>query len=392
MSVTSLHNVEPNSGTNQSGLRDQNARLVLSFIRRHGAMPGAEIARRSGLSAQTVSNIMRALEGDHLVQRGKAVKGKVGKPSVPVALNPGGVHALGLNVGRRAAELVLVDFLGTQLERLSTAYPYPTIEGVMAFLSEGIEEIFAKHPAARRSTSGIGVARPSKLWDWLEVVDAPEEAMRKWQAFDFKTSIAEVSGFETFVENDATSACVAEHLLGRGGEFGNFAYIFLGAFIGGGLVLNDRVFAGRTGNAAAFGPMPMTDQAGRTTELLNLASLHVLETLLRRDGLDPMILRQNPEDWGFCAPQVAEWVENTSRYLALACATITSVIEVDAILIDGAMPAEICTTLAAKTKRAFERLDLTLIERPEIEQAEVGRTARSLGAALLPIHARYFLA
>ena len=47
---------DPKGGSNQSGLRDQNARLLLTFIRRHGEMPSAELARRSGLSAQTVSN------------------------------------------------------------------------------------------------------------------------------------------------------------------------------------------------------------------------------------------------------------------------------------------------------------------------------------------------
>ncbi|NNL18480.1 MAG: MarR family transcriptional regulator, partial [Boseongicola sp.] len=107
LTVSDIHILDPEGGSNQSGLRDQNARLVLSFIRRHGAMPSAEIARRSGLSAQTVSNITRALEADGLVKRGAAIKGKVGKPSVPVKLNPSGVNALGLNIGRRSAELVL---------------------------------------------------------------------------------------------------------------------------------------------------------------------------------------------------------------------------------------------------------------------------------------------
>ena len=46
---------DPQGGANQSGLRDQNARVILSLIRRQGDVSSAEIARRSGLSAQTVS-------------------------------------------------------------------------------------------------------------------------------------------------------------------------------------------------------------------------------------------------------------------------------------------------------------------------------------------------
>lgn len=383
--------VDPTGGANQSGLRDQNARVVLSFIRRHGAMPSAEIARRSGLSAQTVSNIIRSLEADGLLLRGKSVKGKVGKPSVPVTLNPKGAYAIGLNIGRRSAELVLVDFLGTLRDRVTTTYPYPTIEGVFDFLNAGIAQVLSKHPSVRPQITGIGVARPSKLWEWLEIVHAPKDAMMKWRTLDIERAVSERTGFDAFIENDATSACVAEHLLGRGNEFSSFAYMFLGSFIGGGLVLNGRVFSGQTGNAASIGPMPVPDGNGGTTELLNVTSLHVLESLLRRDGVDPMLLRQHPDDWCFCTHQIDEWIERSSKHLAIASAAITSVVEVEAILMDGAMPKQVCAQLTHATQRAFDDLGLTLIERPEIEQATVGRNARSLGAALLPIHSRFFL-
>lgn len=391
LSLGSVDILDPKGGANQSGLRDTNARVVLSIIRRYGAMPSAEIARRSGLSAQTVSNITRALESDGLLLRRAAIKGKVGKPSVPVALNARGVHALGLNIGRRSAELVLVDFLGTQIETVTTTYPYPTIEGVFAFLQNGIGEIFSKHPGKRASVTGIGIARPDRLWDWLEVVHAPEDAMRKWKDIDIGAAVFAQTGFEAVVENDATSACVAEHLLGRRDEASDFAYIFMGAFIGGGLVLNGKVFSGRTGKAAPLGPMPVADGQGGTTELLNIASLHVLESMLRAGGVDPMRLRQNPEDWGFAEPHLTAWIEQTSQSLAIAAATIVSVVEVEAILIDGAMPRDACTRLTEATARALDALDLTMIERPAVEQARVGKNARSLGAALLPIHARFFV-
>ena len=56
-------------GTNQSKLRAHNERLVLTLVRQSGALPKAEIARRTGLSAQTVSVIMRSLEADGLLEK-----------------------------------------------------------------------------------------------------------------------------------------------------------------------------------------------------------------------------------------------------------------------------------------------------------------------------------
>ena len=99
-------------GSNQVRVRAYNERLVLSLVRLHGSMSKADITRRSGLSAQTVSVIMRALEKDGLLLRGEPVRGRVGQPSVPMRLNPDAVYSFGVKIGRRSADLVLMDFVG----------------------------------------------------------------------------------------------------------------------------------------------------------------------------------------------------------------------------------------------------------------------------------------
>ena len=383
---------DPEGGTNQSGLRDQNARLVLSFIRRHGAMASAEIARRSGLSAQTVSNIIRALESDGLLQRGDAIKGRVGKPSIPMGLNPAGVYSFGLNIGRRSAELVLVDFIGRSVATLSTTYAFPRTQEVFGFLSRGIDTLRQRHPEVSGQLTGVGIARPNRLWDWLDSVGAPPEAMSAWQELDLAAQATRLTGLDAYIENDATSACVAEHLLGRGGEFANFGYIFLGAFVGGGLVLNNKVVSGATLNAAALGPLPVPDGGGGSTQLLNRASLYRLEGALEQDGIDPLDLRRSPDDWRVFEAQIAPWLDLTGANLAVAAAAMASVVEVEAILVDGAMPAPVRSRLVDSLRAHFSRLDLTGLEKPSIEEASIGRNARSIGAALLPIHARYFIA
>src|SRR6188768_380889 len=93
-------------GTNQAGMRAHNERLVLSLVRRHGSLAKSEIARMTGLSAQTVSVIMRHLEADHLLQRGEPQRGRVGQPLVPLSLDPEGAFFLGAKIGRRSLDLV----------------------------------------------------------------------------------------------------------------------------------------------------------------------------------------------------------------------------------------------------------------------------------------------
>ncbi len=392
MALTETPKKVPGGAANQTGLRDQNARLVLSFIRRHGEMPSAEIARRSGLSAQTVSNIIRALESENLLTRGEALKGKVGKPSVPMALNPMGVLSLGLNIGRRAAELTLIDFKGEQIDARSMAYAYPVIEDVMHFLVSSIDDIFRHRASARSLLTGIGIAQPNRIWDWLESVKAPANAMQQWKSFDIGAAVKEQTGLDTVIENDATSACISELLLGRGNEFFDFAYIFVGAFVGGGLALNGNIVSGRSKNGAALGPLPVPDGNGGTTQLLNVSSLYALETEIRNAGRDPLELRNMDDDWSSIEQALVPWIERNGHYLAICCAAIASVVDIEAVMIDGAMPPDVCRRLTKSVRENYGKLDLTGLEDLQIEQGMVGRRARSIGAALLPIHSRYFLA
>lgn len=379
-------------GGDQSGVRDRNARVILTLIRRNGAMASAEIARRSGLSAQTVSNIMRALEADGLVTREKAVRGKVGKPSVPMALDADGAHSFGLNIGRRSAELALVDFKGKRLAEHAITYPYPTPDNVFPFLRGTMDEVLKASPRSRHRLAGIGVSMPNRLWEWHKVVKAPEEALNAWRSIDVQREVENVSGLEAVMQNDATSACVAEHLLGRGDALSDFVYLFVGAFIGGGLVLNGRVVNGRTGNAAAFGPLPVPTPDGGTTQLLNVASLHTLETALSEAGKDPEILRRPKSDWAMCGGILNDWIAQTGRNLAIASAAAAAVVEIEAVLVDGAMPADIRARLVDTMQHELDAMDMTGVVKPDIVEAAVGRAARSIGAALLPIHRRYFIA
>ena len=89
-------------GTNQSGVRLYNERLVLSLIRSHGALAKANIARLTGLSPPTVQAIVQQLEADGLLLRHAAQRGRVGQPSVPLSLNPDGAFSFGASSWRRS--------------------------------------------------------------------------------------------------------------------------------------------------------------------------------------------------------------------------------------------------------------------------------------------------
>ncbi|MCE5974319.1 ROK family transcriptional regulator [Sinirhodobacter sp. WL0062] len=379
-------------GVNQSGVRAYNERLLLTTLLRHGALPGSDIARRTGLSPQTISVILRKLEGDGLLVRGESVKGKVGKPFVPMAINPQGLFSYGMKIGRRSADLLVMDFQGNIRKQLHTRYNYPMPTEVFSFLHEGIQEIEAAMTSDEVSRiCGLGIAAPFEMWSWHEQVRAPEAEFQVWREISFAEEVARFSQLPVFVVNDATAACRAEHMFGRGKEFRDYAYFFLAAFIGGGVVLNHSVYEGYQGNAGSLGSLPSRRDDGSECQLLDRASIHLLESSLIQNGIDPDRLWRVPQDWSSLSEWVAPWLEQTAAALAHASLTTCAVIDFEAILIDGALPPDVRERLVARVRERVSRLDTRGIIIPAIEAGMIGANARAIGAASSPVIAQFLL-
>ncbi|MFS4580852.1 ROK family transcriptional regulator [Phaeobacter sp. C3_T13_0] len=379
-------------GVNQTGVRVFNERLILSLLQRNGPMPGSVLARGTGLSPQTVSVILRKLETDGLLQRGTSQRGRVGKPSVPMGLNPDGLFSYGLKIGRRSVEVLLMDVCGAVRQQLRLRYPYPTPTVVFDFLRDSMVQIEATLPTALHTRiCGIGVATPYQLWTWHAQINAPEKALEDWQSVDFADKISKFSALPVHVVNDATAACRAEHMYGRGKAYRDYAYFFVGAFIGGGVVLNHRVLEGRQGNAGALGSLPARGSDGREAKLLDLASLHLLEQRLRDAGKDPGQLWQPPMDWSGLESEVDPWLDQAADAIARASLTTCAVFDFEAILIDGALPDSTRDALVERARASLSKLDARGLILPRIDPGAIGPNARAIGAASGPVISQYLL-
>ncbi len=379
-------------GTTQNGVRLYNERLALSLIRRHGSLPKAEIARLTGLSAQTVSVIVRQLETDQLLIKETPQRGKVGQPLVPFSLNPEGAFSIGLKVGRRSGDLILLDLTGKVRRKVHKPYHFPTPQKLVDFVAVGLQELLSDLSSTQRDKiCGLGIAAPFELWNWEEAVAAPHDVLEAWRDFDLVGEIAKLGDWPVRFSNDATAACAAELLFGRGNQFHTYAYFFVGYFIGGGIVINGHIFPGRTGYAGAIGPLPHSAPDGTPQQLIHNASLFVLENQLQAAGLDPMVLARSPEDWGEIGPELNIWLEQTANSLAFAAVATMSVVDFEAIIIDGAMPANVRAELVRKTRLAVASHDLRGLPNFNIEEGSIGSDARAMGAASLSLFANYII-
>ena len=379
-------------GLSQKGVRDHNERLLLSLIQRHGGLPGSALAKLADLSPPTVFGILRQLEADGLIERGTPVRGKVGKPSIPMGLAANGAFAFGIKIGRRSADLILMDFKGGTRGEMQITYDYPIKQTVLAFLQDGLLNLTNQLSASEQARiCGIGVAAPFEFWNWNASIDARSNAFRAWREVDLVAEIGAFSDLPVIVMNDATAACQAEHTYGRGKEFQDYAYFFIGAFIGGGVVLNNSVYVGRQGNAGALGSIRSISPIGESMQLIDMASIHLLEARLHEVDIETRQLWDDPDSWTRLTRYVEPWLLQTAQELAKASLSACSVIDFEAILIDGSFPASLRDDLVNRVRRYVATQDTRGLIPPKIEAGSIGANARSQGAACEIIRTQFFL-
>lgn len=367
-------------GTNQNGVRLYNERLVLSLLRKHGAMAKADIARLTGLSAQTMTIIINRLEQDGLLLKMQPQKGKIGQPLVPFALNKHGAYAYGLKIGRRSSELILTDFLGEIISHEIIKYDYPQVSVILQFVSDKL--------VPQDKIVGLGIASPFELWNWEEELETPIGALQEWKNIDIRSEIEKICPFPVLFCNDATAATAAELTFTPDNPYKDYLFFYIGSFVGGGVVLNGSIYTGRTGNAGALGSMPVV-MGGKVSQLISNASLHLLEKTITQHEKRVVRLSEDLSVWNKYKTHVDVWLEDASDALAQAIIAGVSVIDFEAIVLDGAFPKEIRQKLIELTQSAIEKLNTQGLSSFVLVEGKLGRNARALGGAALVLIANF---
>lgn len=380
-------------GSNQVGMRQFNERVVLQAIRLHGPLPKAEIARLTNLTAQTVQIIIARLEAEGLVLKHAPLRGRIGQPSVPMALNPDGAYAIGIKIGRRSLDVLLLDFAAQVRERLTLDYDFPDPDTLF-------DEIRARLKLLRKSLGpkraqllrGVGIAAPLSLGGWQSLLGvAPQQAAR-WNEIDIEAEVQDMTQLPVALCKDTAAACVAELVAGRGRSVRSFLYVFVDTFIGGGLVIDSHLRSGGTGNAGAIGSMSLglgAVQGEPPRQLLSVASLFTLEKMYDQAGLDTGAVgdaRSMQAPW---LPVTQAWLALAAPGIALAAHNAAALLDLDSVIIDGSFSRELLVATLAQVDVALERYDWEGLTRPSVMAGAIGADARAVGGALLPLYGSF---
>lgn len=385
-------------GSNSSGLRRYNERVLITSLRKMGKASKLELARLANLTPQAVTRIVDDLEAAGLVRAEGRRLGGLGQPSTLYAIDPKGAYSIGVNVGRRDIQLLLMDFGGTVLHKIAHEFEFPDPDFLLEKIQLGIASLTAYLPPDDVSRLvGVGVAMPWFMGAWNKELNMSETLAQRWNTLNFDEEVARLTQLPVFFENDCSAAAVAELQFGQGIDASNFLYIFIGTFVGGGVVLEGNLESGVHGNSGALASMPVSPSTlssappvtGPFETLINRASLFVLRRHLNTKGIDIKGISALASVLPQAQPYVDEWLQDCADALTFAIFSATGVLDFESIVIDANLPREIVARLVGEVGTQVKAITPNGVFVPEVVQGKIGPDARGIGGALLPFYANF---
>lgn len=390
-----INNLQNRRAKKSIQLRLYNERRVLQVLRRLGSASKAEIARKLDLTNAAMGSIVSSLEENGLVYFGEKIhEGGRGQPATLIHLNGQGVYSIGVQINRNKIETVLIDFDGNIISRMNHESTLPKPEHTLETVTRDIQKILELlDEDKRKRLAGIGLAIPYHLEQWTESLNLPKEDFECWKDYNFADELQKKVNIPVFSENDVTSAAIAALYYGVGRDINDFLYLYIGAAIGGGLVLNGEIVFGESGNAADVASMPVPPSSLSSSKrpnsvfdiMLNRASLNVLKKHLGHNGIEinsqselEAIILSNNEYFN-------EWLEDSVTALTHLIWSTTTLLDISTVVI----ASDIDGDLVQKIKH---KLDVSLSVNapeacivPKIVLGKFGSDAGAIGAASLPI-------
>ncbi len=371
-----------------------NERAVIQTLRTHVSASRADIARATRLSAQTVAVITDRLMRDGLVITKGRKYGGVGQPSKQLALNADGAYSVGVKVGRRGVDVVAIDFAGDLTKDYHCDVSFPGPDNPFDTVASTIDKIRRGLGERWERVTGIGIATPFNpdVWNnaWYDEPGASNDAeLYTWSHLEIGTHMHGQFRRPTFVENDGTAAATAELVFGRGRQFDNFFYIYLGTALGGGIVLNGRSYRGITSNAGDFALMPVAAKPGQQNLLMNYVSHASLLSYLAARGY-PHLSPADLADLYKSQPAVFDdWLDTAADALVAPLLSVICLLDTEALVFGGRLPRALTTALTDRTDSRISAAADRRLRLPECCVGEIDDNAPAFGAALLPFYADF---
>jgi predicted NBD/HSP70 family sugar kinase/biotin operon repressor len=235
--------------------RQFSLRAVMEAVLQNGPISRASIAKQTGLSKQTISEVMRELEeGGWVVETGRTT-GHVGRTAVTYELVPEAAFIVAVDLGGTKVRVAICDLatriLAEETEPTRAEDAREVVEQIAALTRKVALKGGVPMEKIRLAVVGVPGAPQD---DTGRVLLAPNIA--GLDQIDVPAALKSALGFDVMLENDVNLAVLGESWLGSGQGIENLAYIAVGTGVGSGLILNGQLVRGAANAAGEIGFMP----------------------------------------------------------------------------------------------------------------------------------------
>jgi predicted NBD/HSP70 family sugar kinase len=361
-----------------ASLRAANQHRVLSVLREHGdkaTHTQAEIARLTGLAPATVSNIVRDLTAEGLLD----IDPGSGRRGSAVRLSTSAGIVVGIDFGHRHVAVAVGDLTGRVLseERVSVE-PQGHESGLGLAAS-----ILARIDPGVGPLRHVGLGLPAPV---VNNVVKSSAIFPGWEGVDARAAAEAVFGAPVQVENDANLGALAEHRQGHGRAHSSLVFVKIASGVGAGIVIDNHLFHGADGTAGEIGHLTVDEQG----PMCRCGSRGCLETYTSSEHMlrlvDPTLPGATFTDLvaAATAGNVAAQrvLEDAGLHLGWALASVLNLLNPGIVIVGGAM-SRAGDLLLEPTRTGLRRHALDSVAQTPIVISQLGERASLVGAVQL---------
>ncbi|MCW2870123.1 MAG: transcriptional repressor protein [Streptomyces oryziradicis] len=372
----------------QSSLHRANLERVVRAVRLAGSLTQAEIARGTGLSAATVSNIVRELKDSGTVQVTPTSSG--GRRARSVALSGNAGIVVGVDFGHSHLRVAVGNLAHQVLAEQSEPID------VDASASQGFDRAEQLVGRLIQSTGsgpdkviGVGLGVPGPI-DVETGALGSTAILPGWSGINPRQELAERLRMPVQVDNDANLGALGELVWGSGRGVRDLAYIKVASGVGAGLVIDGRIYRGPGGTAGEIGHITL-DEAGPVCRCGNrgcletfTAARYVLELLRSSHGPDltmPRMVQLAREGDPGCRRVIAD----VGRHVGMGVASLCNILNPSRVVLGGDL-AEAGELVLSPIRESVARYAIpSAARRLSVVPGALGARAEVLGALALAL-------
>ncbi len=374
---------------------------VLRLIWDERAISRADIARRTGLSRSTVSEVVTELLATRLVDEAGEGASSGGRRPIVLEFQDDACVILGVDMGATHVSVALTDLRGRVLAWENRPFPVRSDPGgTRALIAEFCAECLRSWGGDPARLVGIGIAVPCPV-DPRHQDRFSTHVLPAWKGRAGFEALGARFGAPIFIDNDANLGAVAERWWGAGRGFDDFTYIKVATGVGAGHMVGGRIARGASGVAGEIGHMAI-DLSGDPCDCGNRGCLQTFvgaSSLVKRarqllPEYPTSVLHQGAltidaiENAALADDPLAIHVISTAaEYLGIAVAGVLNLMNPGAVIIGGGIARLGERLLVPLRETVLRRTFVSSVAASEIMSSALGPRSIAIGAATIVLEA-----